>query len=121
MFPSVRVAACFAISLTLAGCASAQLNFNTLEIASTVESLQTKQVLYNISKFIDDPDAIPDQIAVSSGTVSTTNSITPNISNALARANVFSAAASATKSVTQSEKSRRYRSMDAKLGHRPDK
>jgi hypothetical protein len=90
-----------AIAVALAGCASAQLNYNTMEIASTVESLQTRQVLYNISKFIDDPDTIPDQIAISSGTVSVTNSVTPNISGTLAQSNVVAAARSATRTVTK--------------------
>jgi len=58
----------------LTGCASYQLNSNTLDVGSTVESLQTKQVLHNISKFIDNPDTIPDQIAISGGTITTTNS-----------------------------------------------
>jgi len=85
----------------LAGCASSQLNYNTMEIASTVESLQTRQVLYNISKFIDDPDTIPDQIVISSGNVSVTNSVTPNVSGTVTQANVVAAARSATRTVAK--------------------
>lgn len=91
-----------AIFLLLSGCASAQLNFNTLEIASTVESLQTKQVLYNISKFIDDTDAVPDQVEINGGTVSTTNSVTPSITSTLTSASVVAAAASTTKTAANS-------------------
>ena len=93
---ATRVLACCVSSLCLFGCASAQLNFNTLEIASTVESLQTKQVLYNISKFIDNPDTVPDQVVVSSGSVGTTNSITPNLSNTLVHTYATAAGAAAT-------------------------
>jgi hypothetical protein len=101
-----RILACCVSSLSLFGCASAQLNFNTLEIASTVESLQTKQVLYNISKFIDDPDTVPDQVVVSSGSVGTTNSITPTLTNTLLHTYATAAGAVATgltRSLTQGE------------------
>jgi hypothetical protein len=90
-----------AIATALAGCATAQLNYNTMEIASTVESLQTRQILNNISKFIDDPDTIPDQIAIGSGNVSVTNSVTPNVSGTLSSTNVVAAARSTTRVVSQ--------------------
>ncbi len=90
-----------AAAAALAGCASTQLNSNTMEIASTVESLQTRQVLYNISKFIDNYDTIPDQISIGSGTVSVTNSVTPNISGTLTSTNVITAAQSTTRAVSK--------------------
>jgi hypothetical protein len=96
-----RAAAVSCLAILASGCASTQLNYNTLELASTVESLQTKQVLYNISKFIDDPDAIPDQIVVSSGSVATLNSVTPSLSETAAHANVVAAAPSATRTLTK--------------------
>jgi hypothetical protein len=90
--------------LAMPGCASTQLNYNTMELASTVESLQTKQVLSNISKFIDDPDTIPDQVVVSSGSLSTTNSVTPSVSGSLSTggsaAGLFTASKTLLKSFT---------------------
>lgn len=71
---------------TLGGCASTQLNENTLNVASTTESLQTQQVLYNISKFADNADTVPDQAEISSGTIATTNSAAPSLSYSFARA-----------------------------------
>ena len=40
------------------GCASTQLNFNTLDIAEGIEPVYTRQVLANFSKIIDAPLAI---------------------------------------------------------------
>src|SRR5215471_268989 len=84
----------------LAGCASYQLNSNTLEIGSTVESLQTKQVLHNISKFIDNPDTIPDQIAIASGTITTLNVVTPSFTDTKNSAVAIAATTTRTKTVT---------------------
>jgi hypothetical protein len=66
-------------ALALAGCASTQLNFNTLDVADTVSDLYTKQVLSNLSKFIDNQYAIPSMIDLSAGTIQTTNSVTPSV------------------------------------------
>jgi hypothetical protein len=65
--------------LSLVGCASAQLNYNTLDIASTIDSLVTNQVLSNLARFIESPHAIPSQVAISTGTVSTNNTVTPSL------------------------------------------
>src|SRR5215831_5352205 len=64
--------------LLLTGCASAQLNYNTLDLASTVGDIQTKQVLFNLSLLHDNRGAIPTHIDLSSGTATTTNFVTPN-------------------------------------------
>jgi hypothetical protein len=53
--------------LLLAGCVSTQLNINTLDVVGTVGDLQTKQVLRNLGRFIDDPDAIPAQAVLLAG------------------------------------------------------
>jgi hypothetical protein len=65
--------------LVLAGCASTQLNYNTLEISSTIDSVYTKQTLGNLSKFIDDPHAIPSQVILAGGTFQTVNTLTPSV------------------------------------------
>lgn len=75
----------FAITCTLSlmSCASAQLNYNTLDIASSVDVVVTGQVLSNLAKFITSPHAIPSQVALTSGTVTTNNSITPGLTSPL--------------------------------------
>lgn len=72
---------CIALTLPLAsGCASSQLNYNTLDLASTTDSLLTRQILYNFSNFIDSAVAVPAQMVISSGTATTSNSVSPTIS-----------------------------------------
>jgi hypothetical protein len=70
----------------LAGCASTQLNYNTLDLASTVDSLVTKQVLDNLSKIIDNPLAIPAQVDLAAGTATTANSVTPTFTDPISQA-----------------------------------
>ncbi|WP_157100574.1 hypothetical protein [Rhodoplanes sp. Z2-YC6860] len=72
-------------ALFLVGCASTQLNFNTLDLASTTNDLVTQQVLYNFASFIDNPAAVPAQVTVSSGNATTSNSITPNLTLPLSK------------------------------------
>jgi hypothetical protein len=67
------------LSIVLYGCASAQLNYNTLDLASTADSLVSKQVLYNFASFLQNPAALPAQVTVSTGSATTSNSITPTI------------------------------------------
>jgi hypothetical protein len=71
----LRSIAFMLVGVSLLGCASTQLNYNTLDIASTVDSLVTSQVLSNLAKFEDSPNAIPSQIVFPAGTVTTNNSI----------------------------------------------
>ena len=91
---------CCVAAIQVAGCASTQLNYNTLDLASTVDSLVTKQVLDNLSKTIDNPMAIPAQVDLAAGSATTSNSITPNISDPYTRAltatNTFTSAAAST-------------------------
>ena len=68
------------VILTLGGCASTQLNYNTLDLASTVDSLLSKQVLLNLSRFIDDNSTLPTQVTIAAGTISTTNGLSPSVS-----------------------------------------
>jgi hypothetical protein len=73
----VRGGAAISFVVALAGCASTQLNYNTLELASTVGDIQTKQVLFNLSLLLDNPGAIPTHVDISSGTATTTSSVSP--------------------------------------------
>lgn len=68
------------------GCASTQLNNNALDLASTVDSLVSRQILYNLSKFIDNPSAIPTQVNISSGSATTTNSVTASFADPVSKA-----------------------------------
>ncbi|HEY4406557.1 MAG TPA: hypothetical protein VGN55_18080 [Xanthobacteraceae bacterium] len=70
-------------SLCVYGCASSQLNTNTLDLASTVGDLQTRQILFNLSLVLDNPGAIPTHVDLSGGNASTTNSITPTAGSPL--------------------------------------
>jgi hypothetical protein len=87
MFVTVRrnssVAALFITFLFVCGCASTQLNYNTLDLASSSEDLITSQVLFNLAKFRSSPYAIPSQVSIPSGSATTTNAITPTIGGAL--------------------------------------
>jgi hypothetical protein len=67
------------LSIALAGCAHTQLNSNTLDVAGTIESLYREQALTNLSRLIDDPNNIPSQVDISSGSVQTQDSITPSL------------------------------------------
>jgi hypothetical protein len=75
----VRVAACFVTCFFFAGCASTQLNFNALDLASSSEDLITSQVLYNLAKVRSSPYAIPAQVNIPSGSATTTNAVTPTL------------------------------------------
>jgi hypothetical protein len=78
MWIAARGIALLASSALVLGCVSEQLNYNTLDLAATVDSLMTRQVLFNLGKFIDDPTTIPSQITLAAGTASTTASFTPS-------------------------------------------
>ncbi len=63
--------------LSIGGCASTQLNYNTVDIASSSDQLIERQVLLNLAKVRNSPFAIPAQVSVPSGSVSTTNQLNP--------------------------------------------
>jgi hypothetical protein len=74
----MKRASCLVLSaLLLAACATAELNENTLDLAGTVGYLQTAQIIDNLGRFIDSPDAIPAQIALTGGIVQIANTINP--------------------------------------------
>ena len=70
----------FIAALALSGCASWQLNRNTVDLATSSSDLVTNQVISNLAKFRADAFAIPSQVSIPSGSATTTNSITPTIS-----------------------------------------
>jgi hypothetical protein len=78
-----RFATLSSVILLIAGCASMQLNYNTSEIANTIDSFLTQQVLTNIGRFVNNNIAIPSMVTLASGTVQTTNTITPALTDPL--------------------------------------
>jgi hypothetical protein len=75
----MRSASIVVLTLALAGCASTQLNYNTLDIAENVESVYVRQALINLSRTIDDQTTVPSQIEIAAGTAQTSNSVTPSL------------------------------------------
>jgi hypothetical protein len=70
--------------LALTGCASTQLNYNTADIAASVDSVYLNQTLSNLSKTIENNFALPSQVDLAAGQVQTSNSITPSANFPLA-------------------------------------
>jgi hypothetical protein len=68
----------FFASTVLDGCASSQINYNTLDIAGTYDQLITKQVTFNIIKSYQDKYGLPAFVKVTAQTATTQNSITPS-------------------------------------------
>jgi hypothetical protein len=66
-------------SLPLAACASTQINYNALDIASTYDDLMDKQVTFNIQKTYLDPDGLPAFTKITAQSAQTQNSITPTL------------------------------------------
>jgi hypothetical protein len=72
----VSIVAC----MLATGCASAQLNYNTADLASSLGSLMKSQIFYNLAQAINDPDFFPSQATISIGTAQTANAVNPSIS-----------------------------------------
>jgi hypothetical protein len=59
-----------AVAVTISGCTHIALRDNTVQTANTLADLQYQQVLDNLARFQDDPDAIPSFAVPTAGTVS---------------------------------------------------
>jgi hypothetical protein len=70
----------------LASCSGAQLTYNTVEVATTVQDLYVRQALSNLSRTIDEPSALPSQMDIQTGTITTSNNFTPSATFPLASA-----------------------------------
>jgi hypothetical protein len=86
------------------GCASTQLNYNTLDLAESLDGVVTRQVLFNLEKTLVDPYAVPSQVMFSAGTATTSNAINPTIIDPLTKsvAVTNSLGTSATQTITNS-------------------
>ena len=71
-----------ALATMLSGCAGTQLTHNTVDLSHSVQDVVTAQVLFNLSTIADKPQAVPTQVALTSGSASTTNSLTPSVAAA---------------------------------------
>ena len=72
----ISIAAC----LLVCGCASNQLNYNTADLASSLNSLTKRQIFFNLAQALTDPEFVPSQATISIGTAQTLNAVTPSIS-----------------------------------------
>lgn len=69
-----------AVTLLVSACASQQLNYNALDIASSSGRLIKEQILLNLSIFKSDPyPPIVSQVSIPSGSVTTTNQASATI------------------------------------------
>jgi hypothetical protein len=67
--------------LSLVGCASTQLNNNTLDLAKKTDNLLGAQVMQNLAQYIDSDGAIPGQIDISGGSANTINQVQPSFTD----------------------------------------
>jgi hypothetical protein len=67
----------------LSNCSTALLNSNTLDLATTIDNLAVRQVIFNLAKIKNSKWALPSQIQISSGQVSARTNVAPSISSPL--------------------------------------
>jgi len=67
------------LGFLLAACASTQLNYNTADLASSLNSLARRQIFFNLAQALGDPEFVPSQVTISIGTAQTSNAINPNV------------------------------------------
>lgn len=79
-------ALCIFVALAVGGCASTQLNYNTLDLAGTVDQLVAQQVIYNVIKFVENPEAIPSLVSLPAGSATTINNIGASWSDPISKA-----------------------------------
>ncbi len=71
--------------LLLCGCASTQLTYNVLDVASSTSRLAREQVLHNLAEFIDSRAATPAQVVFGQGSVSTENSLSTTFTDPISK------------------------------------
>jgi hypothetical protein len=71
---------CIAVCFLSSGCASSQLNYNAADLASSLNSLEKRQIFFNLAQALNDPEFVPSQVTISIGTAQTANAVTPSIS-----------------------------------------
>jgi hypothetical protein len=76
----VRAVPIFCFVALLGGCASTEINYNALDVASTYDTLITKQVVFNILKTYKDQFGVPAYVKIGTQVAQTTDSINPTFS-----------------------------------------
>lgn len=71
------------IIAALSNCSTALLNSNTLNLATTVDDLAVRQVVFNLAKIRNNKWALPSQIQISAGQVSARTNVAPSITSPL--------------------------------------
>lgn len=64
----------------ICGCTSAQLSRGTVNVASTIEEIETSQAIANFSRIADNAFALPSLVSIVGGTVQVVNTVTPSVS-----------------------------------------
>jgi len=72
--------------VSLSSCSTAILNSNTLNLATTIDDLAVRQVVFNLAKIRNNQWALPSQIQISGGQVSARTNVTPTITSPLTSA-----------------------------------
>ena len=67
------------IAIMLGGCQGSQLSITTIDVASTIEAIQSKQTINNLGRVAANIYTIPSQVLLNGGTVQIVNSVTPSI------------------------------------------
>ncbi len=67
----------------LPSCATQLLNANTLDQASTIDEIAIKQIIFNLAKTHQDPEAIPSQVQITAGIIAGKNSLVPQVTSPL--------------------------------------
>lgn len=87
-------------ALAAAGCASTQLNHNTLDLAGTVDQLVIEQIHDNILRFVKDPYAIPSLVSLPGGSATTQGTMGASIASNRTIAQAITTSLSVTPSVS---------------------
>jgi hypothetical protein len=75
----MRVLAVLGGSLLLGGCAGQFLNENTLMMSPSIGTVEERQVLVNLAKFVSNPWAIPGHVELANGQIQITNQLGVNL------------------------------------------
>jgi hypothetical protein len=75
----MRLVAALGASFFLCGCAGKLLNENTLMMSPSIGTVEERQVLQNLSKFVDNPWAIPGHVELANGQIQITNQLGANL------------------------------------------
>jgi hypothetical protein len=72
-----------AVLMALSNCSTAILNSNTLNLATTIDDLAVRQVVFNLAKIKNNVWALPSQLQISGGQVSARTNVAPSLTSPL--------------------------------------